>query len=37
MWENRHSGATYVVNHALPALGLRGRDALLELWAAQAT
>ena len=34
MWENRHSGATYVVNHALPALGLRGRDALLEGWAA---
>lgn len=35
MWENRHTGATYVVNHALPALGLRSRDALLELWAAQ--
>ncbi|MFN3370353.1 MAG: acetyl-CoA synthetase, partial [Sphingomonadaceae bacterium] len=34
MWENRHSGATYVVNHALPALGLRGRDALFEHWAA---
>jgi acrylyl-CoA reductase (NADPH)/3-hydroxypropionyl-CoA dehydratase/3-hydroxypropionyl-CoA synthetase len=34
MWENRHSGATYVVNHALPALGLRSRDALLEAWAA---
>lgn len=34
MWENRHSGATYVVNHALPALGLRTRDELLELWAA---
>jgi acrylyl-CoA reductase (NADPH)/3-hydroxypropionyl-CoA dehydratase/3-hydroxypropionyl-CoA synthetase len=33
MWENRHSGATYVVNHALPATGLRGRDALLEHWA----
>ena len=33
MWENRHSGATYVVNHALPELGLRGRDALLEAWA----
>ncbi|MFM9976966.1 MAG: enoyl-CoA hydratase-related protein, partial [Sphingomonadaceae bacterium] len=37
MWENRHSGATYVVNHALPALGLRSRDALLEAWAAQTT
>jgi acrylyl-CoA reductase (NADPH)/3-hydroxypropionyl-CoA dehydratase/3-hydroxypropionyl-CoA synthetase len=35
MWENRHSGATYVVNHALPAPGLRGRDALLENWASQ--
>ena len=35
MWENRHSGATYVVNHALPAMGLRSRDALLEMWAAQ--
>ena len=36
MWENRHSGATYVVNHALPAMGIRSRDELLELWAAQA-
>ena len=36
MWENRHSGATYVVNHALPAMGLRSRDALLEMWAANA-
>lgn len=35
MWENRHSGATYVVNHALPELGLRSRDALLEAWAAK--
>jgi acrylyl-CoA reductase (NADPH)/3-hydroxypropionyl-CoA dehydratase/3-hydroxypropionyl-CoA synthetase len=34
MWENRHSGATYIVNHALPAPGLRSRDALLENWAA---
>jgi acrylyl-CoA reductase (NADPH) / 3-hydroxypropionyl-CoA dehydratase / 3-hydroxypropionyl-CoA synthetase len=34
MWENRHAGANYVVNHALPALGLRGKDALLEAWAA---
>jgi acrylyl-CoA reductase (NADPH)/3-hydroxypropionyl-CoA dehydratase/3-hydroxypropionyl-CoA synthetase len=37
MWENRHSGATYIVNHALPATGLRSRDALLEYWAAQET
>ena len=35
MWENRHSGATYVVNHALPVLGLRSREALLEAWASQ--
>jgi acrylyl-CoA reductase (NADPH)/3-hydroxypropionyl-CoA dehydratase/3-hydroxypropionyl-CoA synthetase len=35
MWQNRHSGATYVVNHALPALGLRSSDALLEQWASQ--
>ncbi|HYW49484.1 MAG TPA: enoyl-CoA hydratase-related protein, partial [Gemmatimonadaceae bacterium] len=34
MWENRHAGANYLVNHALPASGLRGRDALLEAWAA---
>ncbi len=34
MWDNRHQGATYVVNHALPARGLRGRDALFEAWAA---
>jgi acrylyl-CoA reductase (NADPH)/3-hydroxypropionyl-CoA dehydratase/3-hydroxypropionyl-CoA synthetase len=34
MWDNKHQGATYVVNHALPALGLRGRDALFEAWAA---
>ena len=36
MWDNKHQGATYVVNHALPALGLRGRDALFEAWAAGA-
>jgi acrylyl-CoA reductase (NADPH)/3-hydroxypropionyl-CoA dehydratase/3-hydroxypropionyl-CoA synthetase len=34
MWDNAHAGTTYLVNHALPALGLRGRDALLERWAA---
>ncbi len=34
MWDNTHSGATYVVNHALPAMGLRTRDELLEYWAA---
>jgi acrylyl-CoA reductase (NADPH)/3-hydroxypropionyl-CoA dehydratase/3-hydroxypropionyl-CoA synthetase len=35
MWDNRHAGATYVVNHALPALGLRTADQLFEAWAAQ--
>jgi acrylyl-CoA reductase (NADPH)/3-hydroxypropionyl-CoA dehydratase/3-hydroxypropionyl-CoA synthetase len=34
MWDNRHTGSTYVVNHALPELGLRSRDALLEAWSA---
>ena len=34
MWDNEHSGATYVVNHALPAMGLRSKDELFEYWAA---
>jgi acrylyl-CoA reductase (NADPH)/3-hydroxypropionyl-CoA dehydratase/3-hydroxypropionyl-CoA synthetase len=34
MWDNRHVGATYVCNHALPAAGLRSRDELYEAWAA---
>ena len=34
MWDNKHQGATYVVNHALPSPGLRSRDALFEAWAA---
>ncbi|MDE2356384.1 MAG: enoyl-CoA hydratase/isomerase family protein, partial [Alphaproteobacteria bacterium] len=33
MWDNRHQGATYVCNHALPALGLRSRRELFEAWA----
>ncbi len=36
MWDNKHSGATYIVNHALPATGLRSRDELYEAWAAAA-
>uniref|UniRef100_UPI00286E7BEE enoyl-CoA hydratase-related protein n=1 Tax=Sandarakinorhabdus sp. TaxID=1916663 RepID=UPI00286E7BEE len=36
MWDNRHSGATYIVNHALPAMGLRSKDELFEAWAAAA-
>ena len=35
MWENAHQGATYLVNHALPALGLKSRDELFEAWAAR--
>jgi len=35
MWDNSHTGATYVVNHALPAMGLRSRDELFEYWAAE--
>jgi acrylyl-CoA reductase (NADPH)/3-hydroxypropionyl-CoA dehydratase/3-hydroxypropionyl-CoA synthetase len=34
MWDNRHAGATYVCNHALPSPGLRTRDELYEAWAA---
>jgi acrylyl-CoA reductase (NADPH)/3-hydroxypropionyl-CoA dehydratase/3-hydroxypropionyl-CoA synthetase len=34
MWENRHAGSTYVVNHALPVMGLRSKNELLEYWAA---
>jgi len=35
MWENRHAGATYVVNHALPRAGLKSKDELYEAWAEQ--
>jgi acrylyl-CoA reductase (NADPH)/3-hydroxypropionyl-CoA dehydratase/3-hydroxypropionyl-CoA synthetase len=34
MWDNRHAGANYVVNHALPAANIRTRDELFERWAA---
>lgn len=34
MWENRHAAATYVVNHALPKLGLKSKQELFEAWAA---
>jgi len=36
MWDNRHSAATYIVNHALPVAGLRSKDELFEAWAATA-
>ena len=35
MWENRHVGSTYVVNHAIPRAGLKTKDELYEAWAAQ--
>ena len=35
MWDNRHAGATYVCNHALPAPGLRSKEELFEAWAAR--
>ncbi|NWG19474.1 MAG: AMP-binding protein [Chloroflexi bacterium] len=35
MWENRHQGATYIVNHALPRPGLKDKDELYEAWAEQ--
>ncbi|MFN9389613.1 MAG: zinc-binding dehydrogenase, partial [Betaproteobacteria bacterium] len=35
MWDNTHAGATYVVNHALPRVGIRTRDELYQVWAAR--
>ncbi len=35
MWDNTHAGATYVVNHALPRVGIRTRDELYQEWAAR--
>ncbi|MEM1396971.1 MAG: acetyl-CoA synthetase, partial [Pseudomonadota bacterium] len=35
MWDNVHAGATYVVNHALPELGLKSRDELFEAWSSK--
>jgi acrylyl-CoA reductase (NADPH)/3-hydroxypropionyl-CoA dehydratase/3-hydroxypropionyl-CoA synthetase len=32
MWENRHRAATYVLNHAIPAMGLKTRDELYRSW-----
>ncbi|MFZ9667123.1 MAG: AMP-binding protein [Steroidobacteraceae bacterium] len=34
MWDNTHAGANYVVNHALPRIGLRSRDELFQEWGA---
>jgi acrylyl-CoA reductase (NADPH)/3-hydroxypropionyl-CoA dehydratase/3-hydroxypropionyl-CoA synthetase len=33
MWENRHAGSSYVVNHAIPQPGLKTKDQLYEAWA----
>jgi acrylyl-CoA reductase (NADPH) / 3-hydroxypropionyl-CoA dehydratase / 3-hydroxypropionyl-CoA synthetase len=35
IWENRHAGATYVVNHALPRAGLKSLDELYAAWEEQ--
>ncbi len=35
MWDNTHTGATYVCNHALPRAGLKSKDELYEAWAEQ--
>ncbi len=35
MWDNVHAGATYLANHALPTMGLRGREALFEAWSSK--
>ncbi|BAU29623.1 3-hydroxypropionyl-CoA synthetase /3-hydroxypropionyl-CoA dehydratase /acrylyl-CoA reductase (NADPH) [Aneurinibacillus soli] len=35
MWENRHVGSSYVVNHAIPQTGLKTKDQLYEAWSAQ--
>jgi acrylyl-CoA reductase (NADPH)/3-hydroxypropionyl-CoA dehydratase/3-hydroxypropionyl-CoA synthetase len=32
MWENRHRAANYVLNHAIPALGLKTKDELYQAW-----
>jgi acrylyl-CoA reductase (NADPH)/3-hydroxypropionyl-CoA dehydratase/3-hydroxypropionyl-CoA synthetase len=32
MWENRHRAANYVLNHALPELGLKTKDELYQAW-----
>jgi acrylyl-CoA reductase (NADPH)/3-hydroxypropionyl-CoA dehydratase/3-hydroxypropionyl-CoA synthetase len=33
MWENRHRASNYVLNHALPAMGLKTKDELYQAWA----
>ena len=32
MWENRHRASNYVLNHALPEMGLKTKDELYRAW-----
>jgi acrylyl-CoA reductase (NADPH)/3-hydroxypropionyl-CoA dehydratase/3-hydroxypropionyl-CoA synthetase len=32
MWENRHRASNYVLNHALPQMGLKTKDELYQAW-----
>jgi acrylyl-CoA reductase (NADPH)/3-hydroxypropionyl-CoA dehydratase/3-hydroxypropionyl-CoA synthetase len=32
MWENRHRASNYVLNHAIPVLGLKTKDELYQAW-----
>jgi acrylyl-CoA reductase (NADPH)/3-hydroxypropionyl-CoA dehydratase/3-hydroxypropionyl-CoA synthetase len=32
MWENRHRASNYVLNHALPEMGLKSKDDLYRAW-----
>jgi acrylyl-CoA reductase (NADPH)/3-hydroxypropionyl-CoA dehydratase/3-hydroxypropionyl-CoA synthetase len=32
MWENKHRASNYVLNHAIPELGLKTKDELYQAW-----
>jgi acrylyl-CoA reductase (NADPH) / 3-hydroxypropionyl-CoA dehydratase / 3-hydroxypropionyl-CoA synthetase len=32
MWENRHRASNYVLNHAIPEMGLKTKDELYQAW-----
>ncbi len=32
MWENRHRASNYVLNHAIPVVGLKTKDELYQAW-----
>ena len=36
MWENRHRASNYVLNHALPEMGLKTKDELYWAWSKRA-